>query len=119
MRKVAHFYGFEEMGRHMRADANASALARLPAAAEAEITARCAPGARAFRLSRRPPAGKSGINRGRARPLRPAASLSMVKPVPLPYKYRSRDLRGAVRHTGIVEGVRARLPLRPASLRIA
>ena len=43
MRKVAHYYGFEEMGRHMRADANASALARLPAAAEAEITARCRP----------------------------------------------------------------------------
>ena len=41
MRKVALFYSFEEMGRHMRADANASALARLPAAARAEIAARC------------------------------------------------------------------------------
>jgi hypothetical protein len=43
MRKVAHYYSFEEMGRHMRADANAGALGRLPAAAAAEITARCRP----------------------------------------------------------------------------
>jgi hypothetical protein len=40
-RKVASFYRFEEMRRHMRADANAAALARLPAAALAEITGRC------------------------------------------------------------------------------
>ena len=43
MRKVAHFYSFEEMGRHMRADANAGALGRLPPAAAAEITAGCRP----------------------------------------------------------------------------
>lgn len=43
MKKVSLFYTFEEMGRHMRGDANASALARLPAAALAEITARCGP----------------------------------------------------------------------------
>ena len=41
MRKISLFYSFEEMGRHMRADANAGALARLPAEALAEITARC------------------------------------------------------------------------------
>lgn len=43
MRKVAHFYDFAEMGRHMRADANAGALDRLPAAAREEIAARCRP----------------------------------------------------------------------------
>ena len=43
MRKVAHFYRFEEMGRHMRADANAAATARMPAEALAEITERCRP----------------------------------------------------------------------------
>ena len=43
MRKVAHFYRFEEMGRHMRADANAAATARMPAGALAEITERCRP----------------------------------------------------------------------------
>jgi hypothetical protein len=41
MRKIAHFYRFEEMGRHMRADANAAALGRMPAEALAEITDRC------------------------------------------------------------------------------
>ena len=41
MRKISLFYSLEEMGRHMRADANASALARLPEAARAEIAARC------------------------------------------------------------------------------
>jgi hypothetical protein len=41
MRKIAHFYRFEEMGRHMRADANAAALGRMPAEALAEITGRC------------------------------------------------------------------------------
>ena len=41
MRKISLFYTFEEMRRHMRGDANASALARLPAAALDEITARC------------------------------------------------------------------------------
>jgi Sulfotransferase family len=43
MRKVAHFYDFAAMGRHMRIDANADALGRLPAAAREEITARCRP----------------------------------------------------------------------------
>lgn len=43
VRKVAHFYRFEEMRRHMRADANAGALARMPAAALAEATERCRP----------------------------------------------------------------------------
>ena len=41
-RKVALFYGFDEMGAHMRADANVRARARLPEAASAEIAARCA-----------------------------------------------------------------------------
>jgi hypothetical protein len=41
MRKVSRFYRFDEMGRHMRGDANAAALGRLPAAALAEITAAC------------------------------------------------------------------------------
>ena len=41
MRKISLFYSLEEMGRHMRADANASALARLPEASRAEIAARC------------------------------------------------------------------------------
>jgi hypothetical protein len=40
--KAARFYSLEEMARHMRADANAGALARIPAAARAEIEARCA-----------------------------------------------------------------------------
>jgi Sulfotransferase family len=41
MRKVEHFYSFAEMARHMRADANAGALARLTPEARAAIEARC------------------------------------------------------------------------------
>lgn len=48
VRKVAHYYSFPDMGRHMRADVNAGALARLPEAARAEITARCQPALRHF-----------------------------------------------------------------------
>jgi hypothetical protein len=40
-RKVARFYRFEEMGRHMRADANAASIGRMPPEALAEITGRC------------------------------------------------------------------------------
>jgi hypothetical protein len=43
VRKTARFYGFEEMGAHMRADANEGALERLPAAARAVIEDRCGP----------------------------------------------------------------------------
>ena len=43
MKKVALFYSFAEMGRHMRADANAGALSRLPEAARTAITERCRP----------------------------------------------------------------------------
>jgi Sulfotransferase family len=43
MRKVALFYSFADMGRHMRADANAGALSRLPDATRAAITERCRP----------------------------------------------------------------------------
>ena len=48
VRKTEHFYSFDAMSRHMRADANAAAQARLPAAARAEIAARCAPQLRHF-----------------------------------------------------------------------
>ena len=44
----SHFYRFEEMGRHMRADA--AAPARMPAAALAEIAARRHPMPTPFRL---------------------------------------------------------------------
>jgi Sulfotransferase family len=37
------FYSLAEIGRHMRADANQGALARLPAAARAAVTERCGP----------------------------------------------------------------------------
>jgi hypothetical protein len=43
IRKVARFYRFEEMGRHMRADANAASLRRMPPEALAEITRACRP----------------------------------------------------------------------------
>lgn len=49
--KADLFYRFEDIGRHMRSDANAGALSRLPAAARAEIEARCAPVLRHFRYA--------------------------------------------------------------------
>jgi hypothetical protein len=42
MRKLALYYRFEEMARHMRADVNAGAHARLAPAHRAAIEARCA-----------------------------------------------------------------------------
>ncbi len=39
-RKVDRFYGMDEIGRHMRRDANAGALARLPPEARAAVEAR-------------------------------------------------------------------------------
>lgn len=48
VQKTEHFYSFDAMSRHMRADANAGARARLPEAARAEIAARCAPQLRHF-----------------------------------------------------------------------
>ncbi len=47
-RKVDLYYGFDEIGRHMRADANAGALARLPEAARAEVEARAGDALRRF-----------------------------------------------------------------------
>jgi hypothetical protein len=47
-RKVDLFYGFDEMGQHMRTDANERARARLPEAARAELVAHCASGLRHF-----------------------------------------------------------------------
>ena len=49
-RKVELFYGFDEMGRHMRADANAGAWARMDPAARRTIVARSGADAAAFRL---------------------------------------------------------------------
>ncbi len=47
MRKVGLFYRFDEMGAHMRADANAGAR-RLDPAARAAVLARCGPLLRHF-----------------------------------------------------------------------
>lgn len=48
MRKVDFYYRFEDMGQHMRVDANAGSLARLSAEHRAEIEKRCAPVLRHF-----------------------------------------------------------------------
>lgn len=47
-RKVDLYYGLDEIGRHMRADANAGALARLPDGARAEVEARAETALRRF-----------------------------------------------------------------------
>ena len=63
-RKVALFYGFDEMGRHMRADANAGARARMDPAAARAIVARCAPMLRHFGYQRRCPESLTGKGPG-------------------------------------------------------
>lgn len=68
MRKISLYYGFEEMGRHMRADANASARARLPEADRAEIAARCGPVLAHFGYAGDPDLPKDAAAAGDGRP---------------------------------------------------
>ena len=64
IRKVDLFYGFDEMGRHMRADANAGAR-RLEPAARRAIVARCAPMLRHFGYDADPPADPDAAGQAR------------------------------------------------------